>query len=247
MRSAGNVCRVTTREEVSTPKQTPILEPVQVKKRDPTQAVSAQHTALPTRLKLPGMHPSWHLPGRSRPTVPMCSPAAAADAATPGRPARLRRLPGLRARAVGLALALSAGGVSGLWGLGALPWSVQQASPVTGCDVLRQSCIARFPDGTTLALQLVPQGASASSALGVAMQAGGFAPRSVGLDLDGETMAMGPNHLDLQLGGDGRWRGQAALSACLSGRMAWVATLRARAGLGERVARFQFVSGDPAR
>jgi len=179
------------------------------------------------------MPPSLSLPTRSWPL--------AAPRWLRGRP--LRSPPLLRlALAVLTAAALGAGGVA------ALPWVTQQATPVTACDALRQACTARFADGTTLTLRLQPQGHSAGAPLRASVQTGGFAPRSLTLDLDGETMAMGPNHLDLQpdpAGANSAWQGDAALSACLSGPMGWVATLRARSGLGERVARLRFVSGAP--
>lgn len=185
-----------------------------------------------------------HLTGRSRALAPTRSPVATAEAAGP---TEFGRLPGLRRRGPGIALALLVAVALAVWAWVAQPWQSQQALAVTGCDVQRQPCTARFPDGSTLTLHLTTPDGSAQGALRVAVQAAGFAPRRVGLDLDGETMAMGPNHLELQRGGDGRWQGDGALSACLSGPMNWVATLRARAGLGERVARFRFVSGEAAR
>jgi hypothetical protein len=184
------------------------------------------------------MYPSLRLPGRLQACVPSRWRAAVVALAR-------RCLAGPVQRA-GLALALAALLLLGAWQAGGATWFEQQALPMPGCDALRQPCTAHFSDGTTLTLQLVPQAGSTGGALRVAVQTGGFGSRSVGLDLDGETMAMGPNHLELQRSGDGRWQGDAALSACLSGRMAWVATLRARSGLGERVARLRFVSGEPA-
>lgn len=189
------------------------------------------------------MNPSLHLWRFLRPR----GAGARAGGATPVR--GLRRwggLPGLALATVAMLAVLAAAGAGALlreghWWLAA----PVKAPPVTGCDALREACTARFADGATLTLRLAPQGLSAAAALRVVAQAEGATPLAVTLDLDGETMAMGPNHLDLQRAGDGRWQGEAALSACLSGPMAWVATLRLRSGWGERVARFRFVSGTP--
>ncbi len=125
------------------------------------------------------------------------------------------------------------------------PWGeiAGQASP--GCDVLRQACQVHFDDGSSAAVQLRSGGAGDMAPLELQVRFNGTQPRSIGIDLDGESMNMGPNHTELSARADGRWSGGTALSACISGRMAWILTLRAPVGGGVRVVRLRFETGTP--
>lgn len=152
------------------------------------------------------------------------------------------------------ALALVVGALL-LAGLGTLPevWSrwlappwgevIGQAEP--GCDVLQRACRVDFADGSRAIVTLQSDPLKDSAALALTVQMDGRAPRSIGVDLDVESMNMGPNHTELSAGPQGRWTGHSTLSVCITGRMAWILTLRAPLGGGERVARLRFETGEP--
>lgn len=122
------------------------------------------------------------------------------------------------------------------------PWGEVQARPAPGCDVQRQACEAVFADGARLVLRLHAAD-SPTAERDIEVLAQGFTPRDMNVDLDGETMNMGPNHTRLSQDTDGLWRGRTVLSACVSGRMAWVLTLWAPAGGGQRFVRYRFETG----
>lgn len=147
---------------------------------------------------------------------------------------------------VGTLLLAGLGSLPELWSRWlAPPWGevIGQAEP--GCDVLQRACRVDFADGSRAIVTLRSEPLKDSAALALTVQMEGRAPRSIGVDLDGESMNMGPNHTELTADPDGRWTGHSTLSACITGRMAWILTLRAPLGGGERVARLRFETGEP--
>lgn len=123
------------------------------------------------------------------------------------------------------------------------PWGEVTAQAAPGCDLQRSACRATFEDGSALELALAPRPVPSNQPIALRLRPLGFEPRTVSMDLNGETMNMGPNHVDLAPGPDGRWIGSTSLTACITGRMAWILVVRAPVGGGERVARFRFETG----
>lgn len=142
-----------------------------------------------------------------------------------------------------LALATAQPGLWSRWL--APPWGEITGLAQPGCDLLQQPCRITFTDGSRAVVTMAPEGHGDPAALLLTVQVQGHEPRSIGIDLDGESMNMGPNHTELSAQPDGRWTGRTALSACITGRMAWILTLRAPVGGGLRVARLRFESGEP--
>lgn len=183
------------------------------------------------RLYAAAMHPSMPLPGGS-----------AAGPSAPPRRARSRALALAAAVAFAALAALLAG--SDLWSRWlAPPWGEQPGQAEPGCDPRLRACPIQFGAGRTLQVQARPESAAPAAPLQLEVWAQGFAPRRVSIDLDGETMNMGPNHTPLTPQADGRWQGRTALTACISGRMTWVLTVRSAAGGGTQVGRLRFESG----
>lgn len=125
------------------------------------------------------------------------------------------------------------------------PWGEMTALPPASCNLQFGSCRAEFPDGSALEVTLAPRPVPSDTPITLHLRTVGFEPRSVGIDLNGETMNMGPNHTALVGGRDGVWTGATALTACVTGAMVWVLEVRAPVGGGERVARFRFETGEP--
>lgn len=162
----------------------------------------------------------------------------------PGRPHRpLRRL---AAAAAGLLLLGSLAVLPSVWARWlAPPWGEVAGQPDPGCDVLQQACRVPFADGSLAVVRVRAEALQDGAALALTVRFDGAPPRAVDIDLDGESMAMGSNHNELKALADGRWTGHTSLSACVSGRMAWILTLRAPVGGGVRVARLRFETGSP--
>lgn len=135
------------------------------------------------------------------------------------------------------------------------PWGEIQGQVDAQCRLDQQpgGCQARFADGSVMHLRLSPSSPSPRSAPSSAPAAdapitlrltlSAAEARSIAIDLNGETMNMGPNLTEMLRQPDGSWAGTTALSACISGQMTWVLTARAKVGGGERVARYRFETG----
>lgn len=129
------------------------------------------------------------------------------------------------------------------WPWLAPPWWELSAQAAAGCDPQRSVCRATFADGSAVELTLAPGPRPADGSISLRLRPLGFEPGRVSVDLNGDTMNMGPNLTQLAPAQDGHWTGSTSLTACVSGPMTWVLTVRAPAGVNERVARFRFVTG----
>lgn len=123
------------------------------------------------------------------------------------------------------------------------PWGEVTAHTASGCNLQRGACRATFADGSALELALTPQPLPSNQPITLRLLTQGFEPRAVSVDLNGETMNMGPNRTDLARSSDGSWTGSTSLTACITGSMVWVLVVRAPVGGSERVARFRFETG----
>lgn len=99
-----------------------------------------------------------------------------------------------------------------------------------GCDLHRHSCRAALPDGGAIELSITPRPIPVVRPLEVEATLSGLTADKVELDFAGATMNMGYNRVTLQPSQPGRYSGQATLPVCVTGRMAWVATLIVESG-----------------
>lgn len=185
------------------------------------------------------MHPSMPLRGGAAEPLHR-------DHGRPARPPSRRRrhavtLALTAAMLAGLGLTLAGSGLWSRWL--APPWGEQIGQAEPGCDPRGRACRIEFGAGRALQVQARPESTAPAAPLRLEVQAQGFTPRRVSIDLDGETMNMGPNHTPLTRQADGRWTGRTALTACISGPMTWVLTVRSAAGGGTQVGRLRFESG----
>lgn len=115
-----------------------------------------------------------------------------------------------------------------------LPPQDLSAAPDPGCDLHRWACPAPLPGGGRIELSITPRPIPYLHTLRVEVTVQGVEARKVEVDFAGETMNMGFNRVALTAAADGRQHGEAALPVCVSGAMAWVATVIVEAG-GRRV------------
>ena len=105
-----------------------------------------------------------------------------------------------------------------------LPKADVMAVPDAACDLQRQACPARLPDGTRIELSISPRPIPILTPLRVEVTLSGIKANKVEFDFAGETMTMGYNRVELTAGA-GRHAGEASLPVCVSGGMNWVATV----------------------
>ena len=94
-----------------------------------------------------------------------------------------------------------------------------------GCDLQRRACPAALPDGSSLQLSITPRPIPFLQALRVEVVITGIKAEKVEVDFAGESMNMGYNRSGLTATGGGTYTGEASLPVCVSGSMAWVATV----------------------
>jgi hypothetical protein len=94
-----------------------------------------------------------------------------------------------------------------------------------GCDLQKRSCVATLPDGGRLEFSIAPRPIPLLQALRVEVTVTGLGPRKVEVDFAGASMNMGYNRGELAITTPGSYAGQASLPVCVSGSMAWVATV----------------------
>jgi len=107
--------------------------------------------------------------------------------------------------------------------------------PAAGCDLNQTACVAELPDGARLELAITPRPIALVKPLQVSVSIAGMVAEQVEIDFAGVTMNMGYNRKVLAADGAGRYRGEAMLPVCVSGRMVWQATLVVSRG-GQRIA-----------
>lgn len=130
---------------------------------------------------------------------------------------------------VAILLALAAVAVIGyLYSPLLLPKSDVSATPVPGCDLNREACRARLPDGGQVELSLSPHPIPVARPIKIEAQVSGSAAAAVDrmeMDFAGATMNMGYNRVTLSPLGNGRFTGETSIPLCITGRMTWQGTL----------------------
>ncbi len=105
-----------------------------------------------------------------------------------------------------------------------LPKADLELAPEAGCDLNRSACRASFAGGS-IELSLEPRPVPVVKPMQVTATITGLDPAGVELDFSGVSMNMGYNRVTLDKAGEGRFTGQATIPVCITGRMAWRATL----------------------
>jgi hypothetical protein len=112
-----------------------------------------------------------------------------------------------------------------------------------GCDLQRQACAASLADGGRLEFSITPRPIPLLQALRVEVTVTGITPRKVEVDFAGESMSMGYNRSELPATLPGRYAGTVSLPVCVSGSMAWVATVLVETDRRRIAVPFRFDAG----
>jgi len=102
--------------------------------------------------------------------------------------------------------------------------------PAAGCDLHTQACHADIPGGGRIELSLTPHPIPVMKPVQVSVSITGIEASTLEIDLAGVDMNMGFNRKTLVAAGDGRYTTETILPVCISGRMAWRATLVVETG-----------------
>ena len=124
-----------------------------------------------------------------------------------------------------------------------LPKADVAAIAEPGCDLQRRACAATWPQGGRLEFSIVPRPIPLLQALRLEVTVRGVNPARVDVDFAGESMNMGYNRSELRAVGPGRYAGEASLPVCVSGSMAWVATVIVEADRQRIAVPFRFDTG----
>ncbi len=126
-----------------------------------------------------------------------------------------------------------------------LPKADLTVAPETPCDLHRSPCAAALPGGGRVELSVLPRPIPMVKPLTVEVAVSGVAVDRVEVDFAGLEMNMGLNRPLLAGRGDGRFAGGTTLPVCITGAMAWQATVLLETP-GERIAvPFRFGSPVP--
>ena len=112
-----------------------------------------------------------------------------------------------------------------------------------GCDLQRRACAATWPQGGFLEFSITPRPIPLLHALRIEVTVSGIKPTKVEVDFAGESMNMGYNRGELAAVGPGRYAGETSLPVCVSGSMAWVATVMIEAERQRVAVPFRFDAG----
>ena len=123
-----------------------------------------------------------------------------------------------------------------------MPTADVVAVPDAGCDLHKQACGATLPDGARLVLSIDPRPIPMVKPLNLEVKLSGMAPDKIEVDFAGVAMNMGYNRPQLAPAGAGRYTGSASLPVCITGSMAWQATVLVTAGRKKISVPFRFDS-----
>jgi hypothetical protein len=96
-----------------------------------------------------------------------------------------------------------------------------------GCDLRQGACVAIFPDGQTLSLDIEPKSLPSMQPLRLTVQISGFSAEDAEVEFNGLTMNMGVNKATLLDVGENRFAGDAILPVCVRRGMDWEARVTA--------------------
>lgn len=108
------------------------------------------------------------------------------------------------------------------------------------CDLRATPCVARFPGGGELTLEVEPRAIPVVTPLVLSVSMKGIQASRVEVDFAGLDMNMGYNRVTLEPLGEGRYRGQGMLPICVRNRMTWEARVLVYGPGGLLAAPFRF-------
>jgi hypothetical protein len=106
-----------------------------------------------------------------------------------------------------------------------LPKADLTLAPAADCDLHHQACHADVPGGGRIELSIAPRPIPVVKPLRVTATISGLVANKVDIDFAGVTMNMGYNRVTLNASGNQRYAGETTIPVCITGRMAWRATL----------------------
>lgn len=127
-----------------------------------------------------------------------------------------------------------------------LPKADLTLTPSAGCDLNRQTCRAKLPDGRSIDVAITPHPIPVVKPLRVEVAFHGIEARKVEIDFAGATMNMGYNRQALVAEAPDRYTGEAMLPVCVTGRMEWLATLLVETESQRISVPFLFFAPDPS-
>jgi hypothetical protein len=116
------------------------------------------------------------------------------------------------------------------------------AVPEPGCDLHKRACAAQLPGGGRIELSIAPRPIPMVAPLQVEVKTSGLEAGKVEVDFAGIDMNMGYNRPELAAAGPGLFRAEAMLPVCITGKMAWAATVIVETGRNRIAAPFRFNS-----
>ena len=123
-----------------------------------------------------------------------------------------------------------------------LPKADVTAIAEPGCDLHRRACAAQVPGGGRIELSIAPRPIPMVAPLQIEVKTAGLDAGKVEVDLAGVDMNMGFNRPELVAAGPGLFRNEAMLPVCVTGKMAWAATVIVETGRSRIAAPFRFNS-----
>lgn len=112
-----------------------------------------------------------------------------------------------------------------------------------GCDLQLRPCAAQIPGGGRIELSITPRPIPFLQPLRLEVTTTGIDAGSITVDFAGESMNMGFNRSTLTDAGSGRHAGEASLPVCVTGRMAWIATVLIETDRQRIVVPYRFTVG----
>lgn len=135
------------------------------------------------------------------------------------------------------------GAASYLWSPLLSPSVDVTVTPGADCDLQKAGCEVGLPDGGRLRFDLAPKPIPATESLLVSVELAGLDAEKVAIDFAGVSMNMGVNRQGLERMAPGSFAGRTTLPVCVSGRMAWQATVLVESGRKRIAVPFQFDAG----
>jgi hypothetical protein len=113
------------------------------------------------------------------------------------------------------------------------------------CDLHRAPCVAHFPAGGQVQLDIEPHSLPVVQPLRLAVLVKGLEADRVEVDFRGVSMDMGFNRPQLRAEGGGRFSGEGMLPVCVRSHMAWEARVLLHTAHGLLAAPFRFETTRP--
>jgi hypothetical protein len=117
---------------------------------------------------------------------------------------------------------------------------------VGNCDLNRGPCTSALPSGGSIELAIEPRPVPVLEPLALRVRMDGIQADAVEVDFAGVGMNMGYNRPRLARAGPDEFTGSATLPVCITGAMAWDATVLVQAGRRTISAPFRFEARSPA-